>query len=359
MEIVKGYLMKAVLGLEDGQFVVGDGFGVEGECSGELVFNTLMTGYMEALSDPSYFGQILMFTFPTIGNYGVDVQNMQSQSTKVLGAVCREICDAPDLKPTIREYFEQKKLLGISGVDTRSLTIKTRVHGTMRAALIVDSDDGESAVKLARKAPSPDEVDPIPEVSCRAPYRIPGKGKRIAIIDLGLKTNMITSLSRRKGDLYIFPHDVKPDDLFSVEPDCLFLTNGPGDPKRATKTIDTVRKCIGQLPIFGICMGNQISALALGGDTYKLKFGHRGGNQPVKYYDGRIFITTQNHGYAVDPESLPEGCEVTFVNANDGTVEGFENEDLKINCVQFHPEAHAGPMDTECHYFDGLFRRLG
>jgi carbamoyl-phosphate synthase small subunit len=196
------------------------------------------------------------------------------------------------------------------------------------------------------------------DVSCKAPYRIPGKGKRVAIIDLGLKTNMITSLSRRKGDLYIFPYNAVPEDIFTIEPDCLFITNGPGDPKKAVQTIDTVKKCIGELPIFGICMGNQISALALGGDTYKLKFGHRGANQPVRYHDGRIFITTQNHGFAVDADSLPEGCEVTFVNANDGTVEGFEHEDLKINCVQFHPEAHAGPMDTECHYFDGVFRRI-
>jgi carbamoyl-phosphate synthase small subunit len=351
-------LMKAVLGLEDGQFIVGEGFGAEGECSGELVFNTLMTGYMEALSDPSYFGQILMFTFPMIGNYGADTQNMQSQQVRALGAVCREICEVPDVKPTVREYFEQKNLLGICGIDTRSLTIKTRVKGTLRAALVVGSDDGEYAVSLARKTPPISERDLIPAMSCRAPYRIPGKGKRVAIIDMGLKTNMLTSLSRRKGDLYIFPYDATPDDLFSVEPDCLFITNGPGDPKTAGPTISTVKKCFGELPIFGICMGNQICALALGGDTYKLKFGHRGANQPVRYVDGRIFITTQNHGFAVDADSLPEGAVVTFINANDGTVEGFEDENLRINCVQFHPEAHAGPMDTECHYFDGMFRRL-
>jgi carbamoyl-phosphate synthase small subunit len=350
--------MKAVLGLEDGEYITGEGFGAEGECSGELVFNTLMSGYMEALSDPSYYGQILMFTFPMIGNYGVDAQNMQSRHVKALAAVCREICERPDTYLTIREYFEQKKLLGMCGVDTRSLTIKTRVKGTLRAALVVGSDDGNYAVKLARETPTISDRDLIPAVSCKAPYRIPGKGKRIAIIDLGLKTNMLTSLSRRGGDLYIFPYNTKPDDIFTVEPDCLFITNGPGDPKTARPTITTVKKCIGELPIFGICMGNQISALALGGDTYKLKFGHRGANQPVRYVDGRIFITTQNHGFAVDGDSLPEGCEVTFTNANDGTVEGFENEHLRINCVQFHPEAHAGPLDTECHYFDGLYRRL-
>jgi carbamoyl-phosphate synthase small subunit len=351
-------IMKAVLGLEDGNYVVGEGFGVEGECSGELVFNTLMSGYMEALSDPSYYGQILMFTFPMIGNYGTDVQNMQSPQVKALGAVCREICEKPDVTPTIRTYFEENNLLGICGVDTRMLTIKTRVEGTLRAALVTGDDNPEHAIELAKKTLPISDCDLIPAVSCREPYHIPGTGKKIAILDLGLKTNMLSSLSRRNGDLYVFPHNVQPRDIFTIEPDCLFITNGPGDPKTARLTIATVKKCIGELPIFGICMGNQITALALGGDTYKLKFGHRGSNQPVRYKDGRIFITTQNHGFAVDGDSLPEGSKVTFVNANDKTVEGFESEDLNISCVQFHPEAHAGPLDTECHYFDGLFRRL-
>jgi carbamoyl-phosphate synthase small subunit len=352
-------IMKAVLGLEDGDYATGQGFGIEGECSGELVFNTLMSGYMEALSDPSYYGQILMFTFPLIGNYGADVQNMQCPDVKALGAVCREICEVPDVKPTIRKYFEQNGLFGICGVDTRRLTIKTRVKGTLRAALVVGDDDPEYAVQAAKKTPPISDIDLIPRVSCKKPYRVPGTGKKIAIIDLGLKINMVRSLSARGGDLYIFPYNAQHKEILAVEPDCLFITNGPGDPKTAKKTIATTKKCIGTLPVFGICMGNQITALALGGDTYKLKFGHRGSNQPVKYIDGRIFITTQNHGFAVDGDSLPEGCEVTFTNANDGTVEGFEDEDLRINCVQFHPEAHAGPRDTECHYFDGLFRRLG
>ncbi len=351
--------MKAVLGLEDGEYIVGEGFGIEGECSGELVFNTLMTGYMEALSDPSYYGQILMFTFPTIGNYGADDQNLQSDSVKALGAVCHTICDTPDVRPTIREYFEANGLFGITGIDTRRLTIRTRVKGTLRAALVIGDDDGEYAVGIARKTAPISEHDLIPAMSSRKPYHIPGTGKRIAVIDLGLKKNMIKSLAVRNGDLHIFPHTATPDDIFGAEPDCLFITNGPGDPMMAKAAIDTVRKCIGELPIFGICMGNQISALALGGKTYKLKFGHRGANQPVRFTDGKIFITTQNHGFAVDAESLPEGCEITFTNVNDGTVEGFACPDLNIYCVQFHPEAHAGPRDTECHFFDELYRRLG
>lgn len=351
-------IMKAVLGLEDGQFYIGNGFGVEGECSGELVFNTQMTGYMESLTDPSYFGQILMFTFPQIGNYGVDLQNFQNEKVCALGCIAKEICEKPAASPSIRSFFEENSLLGMSGVDTRALTIKTRVHGTMRAALVVGSDDGEYAVNLAKRTPQITDIIPIPEVSCKQPYRVEGKGKRIAVIDLGIKKNMIISLAKRGGDLYVFPHDVTPEQILSCKPDALFISNGPGDPKQAVDAIRCIRELLGQLPIFGICMGNQVSALAIGGDTYKLKFGHRGANQPVRFKDGRIFITTQNHGFAVDEDSLPEGCRVTYTNVNDGTVEGFENKDLKLTTVQFHPEAHGGPRDTEAHFFDALYRRI-
>jgi carbamoyl-phosphate synthase small subunit len=351
-------IMKAVLGLEDGQYVVGEGFGTEGDVAGELVFNTQMTGYMEALTDPSYFGQILMFTFPLIGNYGVDRQNFQNPRVCALGCVTREICEKPASQPSMRSFFEEEELLGITGVDTRALTIKTRVHGTMRAALVVGSDDGVDAVKLAKKAPDISDITPIPQVSCKKPYHVRGNGKRIAIIDLGIKKNMITSLSRRDGDLHIFPHNVTAHRILECEPDALFISNGPGDPKQAKSAIRSVKALLGRLPIFGICMGNQISALAIGGDTYKLKFGHRGANQPVRYKDGRIFITTQNHGFAVDAESLPDGCKVSYTNVNDGTLEGFENEELQLTTVQFHPEAFGGPRDTEKHFFDNLFRRI-
>jgi carbamoyl-phosphate synthase small subunit len=351
-------IMKAVLGLEDGQFVIGEGFGAEGECSGELVFNTQMTGYMESLTDPSYFGQILMFTFPLIGNYGVDIQNFQNPHVCALGCITKEICEKPSAQPSIRSFFEDNNLLGMSGVDTRALTIKTRVHGTMRAALVVGSDDGEYAIQLSRRTPLISDIVPIPEVSCKEPYHIYGNGKRIAVIDLGIKKNMITSLSKRQGDLYVFPYDTTADQVLACKPDALFISNGPGDPKQATDAIRCIRDLLGQLPVFGICMGNQVCALALGGDTYKLKFGHRGANQPVRFKDGRIFITTQNHGFAVDAQSLPEGCNVSYTNVNDGTVEGFENRDLNLTTVQFHPEAFGGPRDTEAHFFDELFRRI-
>jgi carbamoyl-phosphate synthase small subunit len=350
--------MKAVLGLEDGDSVVGEGFGVEGSCAGELVFCTTMTGYMEALTDPSYNGQILMFTYPLIGNYGVDEGNFQSDGVKALGCVVREICRAPSGGPPLGRYFERNGLLGITGVDTRRLTIKCRKMGTMRAAIFVGDESREQAVESARQVPLITEVDLIAAVSCREPYRIPGPGKRVAVLDLGIKRNQLVSMSNRGADLYVFPHDTPHDVVASCRPHALFISNGPGDPKRAVSSVECVRRFIGEIPIFGICFGNQITGLALGADTYKLKFGHRGTNQPVRYHDGSIYITTQNHGFVVDSETLPEGCIVSHTNVNDGTLEGFEDRDLAISCVQFHPEAHGGPLDTEEHYFGRMFRRI-
>ncbi|MDH7592917.1 MAG: glutamine-hydrolyzing carbamoyl-phosphate synthase small subunit [Methanomicrobiales archaeon] len=350
--------MKAVLGLENGDFVVGEGFGVEGMLAGELVFTTQMTGYMEALTDPSYHGQILMFTFPLIGIYGVDRQNFQSKRIWARGCVVQEVCTSRIHHPSLEEFFGDESLLGISGVDTRRLTIAIREQGTVRAALIVGSDDHEAAVSCARRAPPISERDLIPEVSTRERIHIAGRGKRFAVIDLGIKRHMIESLKERGADIHIFPHDASHDEVASIEPEVLFVSNGPGDPRRAKHAIACVEHFIGELPIFGVCMGNQIAALALGAETRKMKFGHRGTNQPVRYIDGHIFITTQNHGFVVDHETLPEGCRITYSNVNDGTLEGFEERDLNISCVQFHPEAHGGPRDTDIHYFDEIFRRL-
>ncbi|MCK8517462.1 glutamine-hydrolyzing carbamoyl-phosphate synthase small subunit [Methanoculleus sp. 7T] len=350
--------MKAVLGLEDGTFVIGNGFGVEGICSGELVFTTQMTGYMEALTDPSYAGQILMFTYPLIGNYGVDLQNFESPKVHARGCVAREISRTPTTQPSVAEYFEENGLLGISGVDTRNLTIKTRTVGTLRASLIVGSVDGEEAVRRARAAPSISDADLIGSVSCREPYHIGGAGKRIAVIDLGVKRHILASLRYRGADIHVFPHTAAPDEVMAARPDALFISNGPGDPRKAVDAIRCVRDLAGEVPVIGICMGIQVVALALGGETYKMKFGHRGTNQPVRYRDGSIYITTQNHGFAVDEQALPEGCVVSYRNVNDGTVEGFENKDLNITCVQFHPEAHGGPRDTEMHFFDRIYRGI-
>jgi carbamoyl-phosphate synthase small subunit len=348
--------MKAVLGLEDGSYVHGEGFGAEGVAKGELVFSTQMTGYMEALSDPSYHGQILMFTFPTIGIYGVDLDNLQSSRVWATACVTRALQEGPRQGLSLMKYYEDQGLSGLTGVDTRMLTIKTRVEGTLRAALIVGSDDAAQAIEAAKSQPALSDRDLIEDVTCPAPYRIPGTGKRVAVIDLGMKQAMIRSLVQRNADLHIYPAGSSADEVTACRPDAVFITNGPGDPERARGAIRTVKGLIGQVPIFGICMGIQICGLALGGRTYKLKFGHRGSNQPVRYKDGSIFITTQNHGYAVEAGSLPEGCSVSYTNVNDGTLEGFEERDLDIHCVQFHPEAHGGPRDTEVHFFDAMFQ---
>jgi carbamoyl-phosphate synthase small subunit len=350
--------MKAVLGLEDGTCVTGEGFGSEGECSGELVFTTQMSGYMEALTDPSYHGQLLMFTFPTIGNYGVDRKNFQHPRVWAKGCVVREICGAPDVRPSMIRFFEENGLSGIQGVDTRMLTIKTRLEGTLRAALITGDDNAEYAVECARRLPPISDIDLIPAVSTREPYHIEGSGKRIAVLDLGIKKNMVVSLRHRDADVHVFPYNTTADQVEAVRPDALFISNGPGDPVMAKDAIRCISDLVGRLPIYGICMGIQVCGLALGGSTYKMKFGHRGSNQPVRYKDGSIYITTQNHGFAVAADSLPEGCSVLYANVNDGTLEGFENRDLDITCVQFHPEAHGGPRDTEIPFFDTMFRRL-
>jgi len=351
-------IMKAVLGLEDGMYVAGEGFGVEGECTGELVFSTQMTGYMEALTDPSYYGQILLFTYPMIGNYGVDLENFQAPAVRAMGTVVREVCPSPSTGIPMARYFEENGLLGIAGVDTRMLTIKTRVEGTLRAALITGDDSGEYAIECAKNQPPISDKDLIPSVSCRAPYHVEGKGARIAVLDLGLKKNMVVSLRKRDADVYVFPHDTTASQVKGCSPDALFLSNGPGDPVHARAAIACVRELAGVLPIYGICMGNQVCGLALGAETYKMKFGHRGTNQPVRYRDGRIFITTQNHGFAVAADTLPEGSSMSYANVNDGTLEGFDDAELRITCVQFHPEAHGGPKDTESHFFDEMFRRL-
>ena len=342
--------MKAVLGFEDGDFVVGEGFGVKGECAGELVFNTQMTGYMESLTDPSYFGQILMFTFPQIGNYGVDPVNFQNPHVCALGCIAKEICEKPAYEPSVRTFFEENGLLGMTGVDTRALTIKARVHGTMRAALVVGSDDGAYAVALAKKTPTICDIVPIPEVSCREPYRIPGTGKRIAVIDLGIKKNMLTSLSKRNGDLYVFPYNATADQVRACTPDALFVSNGPGDPSRLRMRSAAYRIFWENSPSSGSAWATRSPHLRLVAIPTNSSSVDRGANRPVST---KTEGSSSRRRITVLP-SIPvlptEGCRVSYTNVNDGTVEGFENDDLCLTTVQFHPEAHGGPRDTEAPF---------
>ncbi len=357
--------MKAVLGLEDGTFVRGEGIGVEGIVQGELVFTTQYTGYEEALTDPSYKGQILMFTYPLIGNYGVSGETFQSDGIKAEGLVVREACDHPSHHRSTRsiyKFLEDEGKSGITGIDTRMLTIKTRERGTMKASIITGDDNGEEAVRLAREQPDIGGLDLIGKVTCREPYSIKGREDcgNIVLMDFGAKRNIIKSLARRGINVTVVPAATPVRDILNYEPDALLLSNGPGDPQQATNGIAVVKQLAGELPIFGICLGHQIISLALGGETYKLKFGHRGANQPVKDLKrGIVHITSQNHGYAVDETSLDKKeVAVTQLNANDGTVEGLEHKDLEIMCVQYHPEAHPGPLDTEKLFFDRVAERI-
>ncbi len=349
--------MKAVLGLEDGTFVKGEGMGVPGIVQGEFVFTTQYTGYEEALTDPSYRGQILMFTYPLIGNYGISGETFQSDCMQAEGIVVREACDHPShhmSRRSIYEFLRDEDKSGIMGVDTRMLTIKTREHGTMKAAIIAGDDDGVEAVRLAREQPDIGGLDLVSRVTCKEPYSVRGDAGSIVLLDFGVKRNIIKSLNNRGLNVTVVPATAQIKDILKYEPDALLLSNGPGDPQQATNGISVVKEFAGQIPIFGICLGHQIISLALGGETYKMKFGHRGANQPVRDMKrGIVHITSQNHGYAVDRNSLDEKeISINQINANDGTVEGLEHKYLDIVSVQYHPEAHPGPLDTEKIFFD-------
>jgi len=365
---------KAALVLEDGTVFLGKGFGAARKLAGEVVFSTSMVGYPEALTDPSYRGQILSLTYPLVGNYGVPPYDLnlglplyfESDRIQTQGLIIHELCEEPyhwASTRTLDKWLADENIPGISGVDTRRLTKKLRTHGVMLGIIQVCEEgqelDLDSLLKESQSIPDPNATDLVKEVSVKDPiqYKVDGK-YTVALIDCGVKNSIIRNLLRRGINVVRVPYDTPAYEILGYKPDGIFLSNGPGDPKKCVKTVQAAKELVEKLPVMGICLGAQILALSQGGDTYKLKFGHRGANQPVRFKDGRIFITTQNHGFAVDADSLPEGCSVSYTNVNDGTLEGFENRDLDLTTVQFHPEAHGGPMDTEAHFFDDLFRRI-
>ncbi|MCS7098432.1 MAG: glutamine-hydrolyzing carbamoyl-phosphate synthase small subunit [Candidatus Methanomethyliaceae archaeon] len=341
---------KVALALEDGTYVEGKAFGAEKNAVGEIVFCTSMTGYVEALTDPSYKGQILLLTYPLIGNYGVCKEDFESDSVKVEGFVVRELCKEPSnfrSQMTVDELLKSYDVPGIEGVDTRMLTRKIRIFGSMKAAIGIDMDR-EKLIRMARDQPSIIEIDLVDKVCVKEPKLIDVKGKYdVVLIDCGVKMSIVRQLIKRGINLILVPYNYPAEKIMEFDPDGVFISNGPGDPARVRETIETIRNLVGKLPLAGICLGHQLTALALGAKTFKLKFGHHGSNQPTKDLEtGRVFISSQNHNFSVDEKTLPKGFEITQINLNDYTIEGLKHNDIPILTVQYHPEAGPGPHDT-------------
>ena len=346
--------MKAKLILENGIEFEGKAFGYLKESVGEVVFNTGMTGYQEVLTDPSYYGQIGTMTYPLIGNYGINLEDGESDKPKVRGFIVREKCDEPSnfrCEFSLEDYMKQNKITGLYGIDTRALTKILRDNGTMKGIIALeDMSKEEVKMKLDRFS----NKDAVKEVTTDKIYKVNGSGKKVAIMDFGIKKNIVDNFSKRGCSVTVFPADATAEDILSIDPDLVFLSNGPGDPQDVKSGIQTVKNLVGKKPIVGICLGHQLLALALGGDTAKLKFGHRGCNHPVKdLVHDTVHITSQNHGYYVS--RLPEGMEISHVNVNDGTVEGMRHKTLPMFSVQFHPEACPGPQDSN-YIFDEFMK---
>ncbi|MDY0360729.1 MAG: glutamine-hydrolyzing carbamoyl-phosphate synthase small subunit [Desulforegulaceae bacterium] len=366
--------MKAVLALEDGTIFPCKSFTGSGESGGELVFNTSMTGYQEVLTDPSYNGQMVVMTYPLIGNYGVNEEDVESDKIQVSSFIVREYQDYPSnyrSKKSLADYLQSQNIMGIHDLDTRGLTLHLRENGSMRAFISTSEiESPEKAVEKAKNLPSMAGSDLVKNVTTKKPYFWENNKKkfidsldegeklwkskdkyRICAFDFGVKFNILRLLEAQGFEVLAVPAFTGFDEIKKLNPDGIFLSNGPGDPEPVTYAVETIKNLIGFKPIFGICLGNQLLGLAMGGKTYKLKFGHRGANQAVKREDGRVEVTSQNHGFAVDLESLDKDkLEITHINVNDNTLEGFRHKEIPLFCVQHHPEASPGPHDAS-----GLF----
>ncbi|MBI3000466.1 MAG: glutamine-hydrolyzing carbamoyl-phosphate synthase small subunit [Deltaproteobacteria bacterium] len=381
-------MSKAILALADGQVYVGRSFGAEGEAIGEVVFNTSMTGYQEILTDPSYEGQMVAMTYPEIGNIGVNPEDVESRKPYVRGFIVKEYSSIPSswrATQPLHEYMREHGIVGIEGIDTRSLVRHLRDHGSQEGTISTVTDNSAELVAKAKASPGLVGRDLVKEVTCQEPYewnegkwemgigykkregteeakkkrrtKVPSfSAPRFSVVayDYGIKFNILRHLAESGCKVRVVPAWTPAEEVSALNPDGIFLSNGPGDPDAVPYAKEIVQKLIGEKPIFGICLGHQILGLALGGKTYKLKFGHHGGNQPVMDLTTRkVEITTQNHGFAVDADSLKGATEVTHLNLNDHTVEGLAHRELPIFSVQYHPESSPGPHDASY-----LFRRF-
>ncbi|MBM2825348.1 MAG: Carbamoyl-phosphate synthase small chain [Dehalococcoidales bacterium] len=345
----------AILVLADGSVYEGDTFGAEVETYGEVVFNTSMTGYQEMLTDPSYAGQIVVPTYPLIGNYGINEQDVESNRIQVRGFIVRENCLEPNhyrSVKTLHQYLTESGIPGIYGVDTRAITRKLRSFGVMMGMITSSKTPGQALAEL-KKVPDYGTIDFVRQVSCTAPYQWPTETTRsnhrchIVVLDCGLKFNILRLLAGLGCSVTAVPGTTSAAEILGLNPDGILLSPGPGDPELLDDIVATIRQLIGKKPMMGICLGTQLIGRAFGARTFKLKFGHRGGNHPVRELaTGRVHITAQNHGYAVDPDTLRDGLEVSHINLNDGTVEGLCHKELPIFAIQYHSEASPGPLDN-------------